>query len=219
MQNHGLVNVTAGPCPDHWPIELWLPKWGTVDLGKRLRKPKNIAVHGVDYRDFARDTVETQWGPEGPTWEQWSQTAETWLRRTFKSTKAEGGPLNLVPRTLSVPRDENGLGCTREFREEAIWIRRARRAMGLENKVRNQQEEREFQGLCRRLGGHTPAMDEVDGRAEKLRNQATERKTTRLKNWRGWLDLAWKKAPRKVYGWIKGGCGGGEGWPTSHGRE
>ena len=83
MQNHGLVNVTAGPCPDHWPIELWLPKWGTVDLEKRLRKPKNIAAQGRDRRDFAMETIEPQWGPEGPTWEQWSQTAETWLRRTF----------------------------------------------------------------------------------------------------------------------------------------
>ena len=66
-------------------------------------------------------------------------------------------------------------------------------------------------GSCSRIffwGGVAPALDEILGKEEELRENVWRKKSERLKKWRLWMKDTWKREPRKVYSWLKGGLSG-----------
>ena len=56
--------------------------------------------------------------------------------------------------------------------------------------------------------GVVPALDERLGREDELREKVWRKKSERLKKWRLWMKDTWKREPRKVYSWLKGGLSG-----------
>ena len=86
----------------------------------------------------------------------------------------------LVKRTVSMPQDQEGQGCTTEFRQKVVWVHKAKLALLSGCRPRNTSEEVEHQS------------DKLATFEEKLREEATGKRRDRLHTWREWLRTCWK---------------------------
>ena len=109
------TGMMEGPCPDHIPVHLGVPRWGQVGLGLRVCKPRSIEVLGHDHKTGEDVEVAVSWSQGCPGWEQWSREAEAWLGETYgcttRSYKGRGG--------IFSPPLKDGFNATRRGRN---WV-------------------------------------------------------------------------------------------------
>ena len=74
-----------------------------------------------------------------------------------------------------MPQDEEGAACSKGIKDEMVWTRKARRAVLLEHRTRNNQEEQDLRNILHWLGGVTPAEDDMQHKETELRVELRRR--------------------------------------------